>query len=90
MKYTVWQKKILDGRALERVNLTEDYMLAGTIEADNRRHVERLLSAQPEDGSKVLGTARRMLVGDVLVETVSRAAFIYTPTGAWASVKVVS
>lgn len=89
MKYAVWQKKLLDGRATERVNLTEDYVFTGYVEADNRRHVERLLASQEDTGGRVAGATRRLLVGDVLVEQESKDAYSYTPTGAWASVKVV-
>lgn len=89
MKYAVWQKKIYDGRATERVNLFDDYQLVITVEASGRRDVERLLLTQPDPTSKV-GASRRILIGDVLVDQATKEAFIYTPTGAWASVSVVT
>ena len=85
MKYTVYYRKINNGRAEAMVNLEDDYQRFMVLEVDGRRHVERRLQAMTDVTSRIAGTSRKILVGDVLVEE-DGSAYIYTPTGAWASV----
>lgn len=87
-KYAVYYKRIADGRAQEYVDLGSDYIYYGEVEAENRRDLERRMMAIPDKESRVAQSTRRLILGDVIIEN-DKEAFIYTPTGAWASVKVV-
>lgn len=92
MIYAVYYKRISDGRAPEYVDLGSDYTYYGKVEASNRRDLERIVATRQDPDSRVAGTTRRILIGDVVIESADGAAdkaFIYTPTGAWAEVKVV-
>lgn len=93
MIYDVWFRKTIDGRAPEIVNLETEYMKSCTIEAFGPREVERSLILLPETKGLMIGANKQMRVGDVIVEKATpsskpKRALIYTPQGAWASVKV--
>jgi len=91
MKYDVWYRQVTDGRAPQFVDLQAEYRKGGVINADSRRSVEIQLSRIMEPGSRIAGSRRSIKVGDIIVEHgPTKLALIYTATGAWASVDVVT
>lgn len=89
MKYEVWFRTHYDGRAPEAVNLPAEYTKYGVLEASDRRELERKLLNTVDTSTRFTGATRRIRIGDVVVELPSRVAYIYTPTGAWASTKMI-
>jgi hypothetical protein len=91
MKFDVYYRKITDGRAPEHVDLRAEYTKGGTVNADNRRGAEYALLQLAASDSKLAGSTRGIKVGDVLVEHGPvKQNLIYTVTGAWALVKLVT
>jgi hypothetical protein len=91
MKYEVYYRKITDGRAPEHVNLGNEYTKGSTLQADHRREAERKLLKLAERESKMAGADRGIRVGDVLIEYGPvKQSIIYTVTGSWALVKLVT
>lgn len=79
MKYSIFFRRVPEGRAREHIDLRE-YVNAGQVEADSIREAERAVRSRED--------SRFIQVGDLLLDP-DNIAWVYTPHGAWAQTKVI-
>lgn len=79
MRYAVFFRRVLEGRAREHIDLRE-YDNAGSVDANSLREAERAVRARDD--------SRELTVGDVLIDRLGDA-HTYTPYGAWAKTKII-
>lgn len=91
LRFEIWYKRVINGRAPEYVNLEQDYNFAGILVGKHKRDIEIQLSNNIALVSKSVGKPRAIQVGDVLADmtTIPFQYYIYTPLGSWSLVKVL-
>lgn len=89
-RYEVYYRKVNDGRAPERVHLSDEYTRGPTVIAENIRNLEHQLAQMTHSEARIAGVTRKIQVGDVVLDKSSvKRVRIYTATGAWADVQLV-
>lgn len=91
MKFEIYYRKTRDGRAPEHVCLAKEYSKGGTLTSINRRQLQIKVIQMIRENHRDANSLREISIGDVLIEHGPvRQNLIYTFTGAWALVKLVS
>lgn len=79
MKYSVFFRRVPEGRAREHIDMRE-YVNAGNVEGNCLREAERAVRSRDD--------SRFIQVGDLLLDQ-DNIAWVYTWHGQWAQTKVI-